>query len=280
MASLKKLSQTLDVSVGFLKNITKNGKKSKDDFITSNTANCCRAIARYTGYSTREHAKKAITRTIKLLYVASDTVANRLYKLSAKYGEEKKKILKEAVKALRSNDFQEYNRLINSNKELGSYKRKCAKSLKKDLIEKLRCSEKSNSATAKRLLMAAKSPNGYKIIVPREKINKEIEKRLKRYGAVASLFWHSAKKLNPKIKPDKLAKDKRKKHKLTNGMSYKAGSNGNTAEAVINHRAEKMNAKFRSKLLKRIAQQEKFWSKQAEKQIVAAGVLKKLIEKL
>ena len=276
MASLKKLSQTLDVSVGFLKSL--NDKKSKNHFIKNNTANCCRAVARYTGYASREHAKKAIKRTIRLLYVASDTVANKIYKLSAKYGEEKKKILKEAVKALRSNNFQEYNRLINSNKELASFKRKCAKSLKKALIEKLRCSDKSNSSTAKMLLMAEKSPNGYKIIVPREKIDKEIEKRLKRYGAVASLFWQSAKKLNPKIKPDKLAKEKRKKHKMTNGMNYKTSATKDTVTAVVEHRAEKMNRKFKSKLLKRIAQQEKFWAKQAEKQIVAAGVLKKLLK--
>ena len=279
MASLKKLSQTLDVSVGFLKNITKN-KKSKDDFLTSNTANCCRAIARYTGYSSKEKAEKAIRSNVKMLYVASDTLANRILKLANKYGEVKKKILKEAALALKSNNFQEYNRLIKSNKELSDYKRKCAKSIKKELIEKLRSAEKSNTATARTILISAKSPNGYKIVVPRDKIEKEIQKRLKRYGAVASLFWQSAKKLNPKIRPDKLPKEKRKKHKMTNGMSYKAGSSNNSASAVINHRAEKMNSKFKTKLLKRIAQQEKFWSKQAEKQIIAAGVLNKLIEKV
>ena len=279
MASLKKLSQTLDVSVGFLKNITKN-KKSKDDFLTSNTANCCRAVARYTGYSSKEKAEKAIRSNVKMLYVASDTLANRILKLANKYGEVKKKILKEAALALKSNNFQEYNRLIKSNKELSDYKRKCAKSIKKELIEKLRSAEKSNTATARTILISAKSPNGYKIVVPRDKIEKEIQKRLKRYGAVASLFWQSAKKLNPKIKPDKLPKEKRKKHKMTNGMSYKAGSSNNSASAVINHRAEKLNSKFKSKLLKRIAQQEKFWSKQAEKQIIAAGVLNKLIEKV
>lgn len=279
MASLKKLSQTLDVSVGFLKNITKN-KKSKDDFLTSNTANCCRAIARYTGYSSKEKAEKAIRSNVKMLYVASDTLANRILKLANKYGEVKKKILKEAALALKSNNFQEYNRIIKSNKELADYKRKCAKSIKKELIEKLRSAEKSNTATARTILISAKSPNGYKIVVPRDKIEKEIQKRLKRYGAVASLFWQSAKKLNPKIRPEKLPKEKRKKHKMTNGMSYKAGSSNNSASAVINHRAEKLNSKFKSKLLKRIAQQEKFWSKQAEKQIIAAGVLNKLIEKV
>lgn len=280
MASLKKLSKTLDVSVGFLKNITKNGKKSKDDYLTTNTANCCRAIAKYTGYSSKEKAEKAIRRNIRMLYVASDTLANRISRLATKYGEVKKKILKDAAQALKANNFQEFNRLIKSNKELGDFRRKCAKNLKKELIERLRCAEKSNTATAKAILISVKSPNGYKIVVPREKIEKEVQKRLKRYGAVASLYWQSAKKLNPKIKPDKLAKEKRKKHKLTNGMTYQTSVSGNAVKAKVVHRAEKLNAKFRARLMKRIIQQEKFWAKQAEKQIVAAGVLNKLLERL
>ena len=113
-----------------------------------------------------------------------------------------------------------------------------------------------------------------------EKIEKEIQKRLKRYGAVASLFWHAAKKLNPKIRPDKLSKEKRKKHKLTNGMSYRTNIGSNSVSASINHQAEKLNKKFKSKLMKRISYQEKFWAKQAEKQIVVAEVLNKLIDKV
>jgi hypothetical protein len=281
MASLKKLAKVLEVSEGFLKNVTKGTKKGKDDYLTLNTANCCRAIARYTGYSTREKAEKAIRSNVKLLYMASDTYANKISRLSTKYGKEKKELLKEAAQAMKANNFQEYNRIISSNKDLKqTYKRKCMKSINKKLIEQLRSSDKTNRATAKGILMAAGSKEGYKIIVPREKIEKEIQKRLKRYGAVASLFWNSAKQLNPKIKPDKLSKEKRKKHKLTNGMSYKTKISNDAVTAIVNHRAETMNKKFRSRLMKRIHQQEKFWAKQAEKQIVAAEVLNKLISRV
>lgn len=284
MASLKKLSQALDVSVGFLKSL-KDTKKSKDEFISSNTANCCRSVAYFTGFMSEKGARKAIYGTISLLYVSNTTYARRLEKVANKHGEEKKKLLLEAAEAIKSNNFQEYNRIITKNKGLLKFKRKCAKTLKKDLIDKLRCSKNPSPSTAKTLLMAAKSPNGFRIIVPAEKLYKEVEARVKRWGATSSLFWHAAKKLNPKIKPSipnigTLPKEKRKKHKMTNGMSYKAGSSNNSASAVINHRAEKLNSKFKAKLLKRIAQQEKFWSKQAEKQIIAAGVLNKLIEKV
>lgn len=280
MASLKKLAEVLKVSEGFLKSI-KGTKRGKDDFIIMNTANCCRAIARYTGYASLKNAERAIRNNVKMLYMASSTYARRLQKLATKYGKEKKKLLLEAAKAVKANNFTEYNRLIKSNKELKEpYKRKFAKSIKKELIEKLRTSDKTTSTVAKSILLQAGSPNGYKIVVPAEKIEKEIQKRLKRYGATASLFWHSAKQLNPKIKPDKLPKEKRKKHALTNGMSYKTAVKTTEVTATVNHQAEKLNKKFRSKLLKRIAQQERYWAAQAEKQIVAAGVLNKLIEKV
>lgn len=277
MASLKKLSQVLQVSEGFLKGLSKGTKKGKDDFLTINTANCCRAVARYTGYSSRQRAEKAIRSNITLLYMASETYANTLNRLAAKYGKENSAIIREAARAMKANNFGEFNRVLGQNKKLKeTFRRKCMKSVNKKLIEQLRSADKTNRATAKSILLAAGSPQGYKIIVPKEKIEKEVQKRLKRYGATASLFWQSAKKLNPKIKPDKLSKEKRKKHKLTNGMSYKTKLTNNSAAAIVNHRAEHMNKKFRSRLLKRIAQQEKFWAKQAEKQIVAAEVLNKI----
>lgn len=285
MASLKKLSEVLKVSQGFLKNITKGTKKGKDDYITMNTANCCRSVAFFTGYQSEEAARRAITSNVKMLYVSSEDFSKRLIKIADNYGKVRKQLLIDAAQAIKGNNFTEYNKIIKSDKKLKeTFTRKCAKSIKKDLIEKLRSSKNSNRSTAKGILMGAGSKNGYKIIVPREKIEKEIQNRLKRYGAVASLFWHAAKQLNPKIKPgDKkhtLSKAKRKKHKLTNGMSYKTSINSNQVSANVNHRAEKVNSKFASKLNKRIKQQENFWAGQAEKQIIAAAVLNKLIDKV
>lgn len=278
MASLKKLAQVLDVSVGFLKNITQNKKKGKDAYMTNNTANCCRAVASFTGYSSRARAEKAIRINVNLLYMPSNVYAMRLRKIANKYGKANKQILLKAAEAIQANNFTEYNRLIRSSDKLkNTYRRKCMKSLNKKLIDQLRNADKTNRSTAKSILLAVGSPNGYKIIVPSDKIEKEVQKRLKRYGATASLFWQAAKKLNPNIKANKLSKEKRKKHKLTNGMTYKTKVSSNTVAALVHHRAETMNKKFRSKLLKTISNEEKFWAKQAEKQIVAAEVLNRLI---
>lgn len=278
MANLKKLVKILNVSQGFLKNITKNKKRSKQDFISSNTANACRAVAQFTGYKTREAAEKAIRTNVNLLYIPNDIYAARLTKTARRYGKVKKQILEQAAQAIRTNNYSQYKKLINSNKDLKkTFSRKCSKSINKKLIDQLRTAPKTNRSAAKNILLSLGSMNGKKIVVPKQKLEKEIQRRVKRYGSIASLFWNAAKTLNPKIKAQKLSKQKRKKHKLTNGMNYKTSISTNTAAANIQHRAEKLNKKFNSKLLKTIQKQQKFWAKQAQKQIIAADVLNRLI---
>ena len=278
--NLKSLAKALKLSEGWLKGLVKSNGRTKDAIVAVNTANACKAVARFTGYKSKEAAEKAIRSNINMLYIPSSTLANRIQRVLPKYGEEKKEILKKAIAALRSNNFTEYNRLIRSNKELiEGYKRKCAKTINKKLVDRLRLAPKSNKQAAKGILLSVNTPNGSKIVVPQEKIEAEVQKRLKRYGSVGSLFWQAAKKLNPKIKPQDLQKEKRKKHKLTNGASYKTSTTNDTVSATVEHTAEG-NEKFQRKLLKRIAQQEKWWAKQAEKQIIAAKYLDKLLDKV
>lgn len=277
---LKSLAKALKLSEGWLKGLVKSNGRTKDAIVAVNTANACKAVARFTGYKSKEAAEKAIRSNINMLYIPSSTLANRIQRVLPKYGEEKKEILKKAIAALRSNNFTEYNRLIRSNKELKEgYKRKCAKTINKKLVDRLRLASKSNKQAAKGILLSVNTPNGSKIVVPQEKIEAEVQKRLKRYGSVGSLFWQAAKKLNPKIKPQDLQKEKRKKHRLTNGASYKTSTTNDTVSATVEHTAEG-NEKFQRKLLKRIAQQENWWAKQAEKQIIAAKYLDKLLDKV
>lgn len=187
--TLKHLSKALGLAEGYLKGIAKGNKRGRQDFLTMNTANACRAVAFFTGYPNKERARKAIRNNVSQLYTSSIKVANSILKVADKYGEEKREILKKAAEALKSDNFQEFNRLIKSNKELSGFQRKCSKSINKKLIETFRNSPKTNGTTAKKLLLAQKSPNGYKIVAPKSKIDKEVERRLKRFGAVASLFW-------------------------------------------------------------------------------------------
>lgn len=276
--SLKRLAKVLELSEGYLKGLQKGKKRHDDDFIRLNTANACRAMAKFTGYKNEESARKAITANIHQLYMPLEVYVARLERILPKYGKVKRPILTKAVMALKSGNFKEYNRLIHSNKELHKFKRKCAKNVKKPLIDKFRSMPKSNRAMARGMRINEKSPNGEKIIVPKGKIDAEVEKRVKRHGSTASLFWQSARQLNPKIKPDGLSKQKRKKHKSTHGASFKTNAGGGAVSATVQHRAE-INGRYKQKLLKRIAQQERFWAGQAEKQILAAKYLGRLIER-
>lgn len=281
MANLKDLSSKLDVCEGFLKGLIKGNKKGKEDFISVNTANACRAVAQFTGYKNVTNAEKAIRATVNKFFVASEKYALRLLKISSGYGEKRKATIEKAAEALMTNNYTQFKKILKRDEKLWQgFGRITSKTIKSDLIEKLRKSGKNDATTAKRILTQAGSPHGYKIVVPQSKIEAEVQKRLKRYGAIASLFWHSAKSINPSIKPKNLSKEKRKKHKLTNGMSYKTATSSKEVTASINHRAEKLNSKFKSKLLTTIAKQEKFWAQRAEKEIIAAGVIDKLLDKL
>lgn len=164
--TIKNLSKALQLSEGFLKGIAKGNKRGQQDFLTMNTANACRSVAFFTGYPNKERAEKAIRNNISQLYTSSVKVANSILKVADKYSKEKREILIKAAEALKADNYTEFNRLIKSNKELGHFKRKCAKNLNKKLLEAFRNSPKTDSGTAKKLLMAQKSPNGYKIVVP------------------------------------------------------------------------------------------------------------------
>ena len=281
--SLKHLSKVLGIAQGYLKGLAKGNKVGKDDIITQVTANCCRAIAHFTGYKSLKHAQSAIRKNMTALYMPNDKMVKHLQSRLNKYGKEKRAIIEQAITALKGNNYGEYNRLMRSNKDLKQlYVRKCAKSVKGAMVDRLRSSEKPNRKTAQTILLSMKSPKGRPIIIPRQKFQKQIEKRSKRYGAVASLFWQSAKRLNPKIKPTvkglgTLSKEKRKKHKMTNGMSFRTAVNVKGAEAVIKHRAE-INGRFKKKLLAKIKQQENFHAKDAQKRLLAAKYLDKLLE--
>lgn len=280
--SLRYLSKQLKLSEQWLKNLNSGGKRKENSIITINTANACRAVAQFTGYKSAKTARKAITSNILLLHYPSEKLSARITKLSNKYGKETKETLLKAAQALKGLNFTEYRRIIKkgskSANSLMAWDRLLKKNCDKKLLDRLRSYTKTSRAAAKQLLKSVGAPNGYKIIVPQSAIDKEVERRMQRYGSIGSLFWTAAKKLNPKIKANKLPAEKRKKRNFPHGASYKIEQAKLSATVTINHFVEKKNSKFRSRLDKTIKQQEKFWAKQCEKQITAATVIKKLLK--
>jgi hypothetical protein len=63
-------------------------------------------------------------------------------------------------------------------------------------------------------------------------------------------------------------------------MKYSTSLTANTVTADVFHMAERVNKKYRNNLKRKIREQEEFYSKMAERQIILAAALNKLIEKL
>lgn len=276
--TLKNLSKALGLAEGYIKGLAKGNKKGKDDFITMNTANACRAVAQFTGYRSEDAAKKAIAKNIHMLYQSPESLVKKLEKMITKVGKAKAKIIQEAITHAKSGNGSAYNKLFNKANGMEYLKRKFAKSVKKKLVDDFRSSEKTSWKTAKALLQREKSPDGNRIIAPSEKIEAAVKSRAKRFGAIGSLFWQAAKQLNPKIKAKNLHPAKRRKIKPSEGAKYTSKIDKTSVMAVVNHKAENINGKFLKKLTKRIKQQEEFWAKKAEKEMLAAKFLDKLLD--
>lgn len=281
--SLKNLSKALGLAEGFIKGLAQGNKRGVNDFITMNNANACRAVAHFVGFESEQHARIAIKKNVDMLYTSAETLAARLQKLLPKYSKVKQAILEEGIRHLKGGNFGAYNKLMREHKSMKQFVRKFTKTVNKKLLDKFRSQPKTDAQTASKILKAAKSPKGYKLITSKAAIDKEIEARAKRYGSIGSLFWRAAKIQNPKIRPrlqngQTLNKAKRKKHKLKDGSSFNAKVSKNMASATIKHKAEGINKKFNSKLIKTIKKQEEFWAKKAEKEMLAAKFLDKLLD--
>lgn len=168
---------------------------------------------------------------------------------------------------------------MRSNKHLKKYCKKTAKKINLKLLDRLRDTNKAKSSDAKGILNSVNK--GKKILTTEKAISEAVDKRAKRYGAVGSLFWRSAKELNPKIRSDgRISKDKMKKHKLTNGMTFKGKYENSTIDVKIRHKAGDNNSKFDSELTKRIDKQVTYWLDRAYKQIATKRYLGKHLDKI
>lgn len=280
---LKNLAKVLGLAEGFIKGLAQGNKRGVNDFITMNNANACRAVAHFVGYKDEHQARIAITKNINMLYTSAETLADRLQKLLPKFNKQKRAILEEAITHLKGGNFGAYNKIMREHKSMKQFVRKFTKTVNKKTLDKFRSQPKMDSQTASRILKSVKSPKGYKLITSKAAIEKEISARAKRYGAIGSMFWRAAKLQNPKIRPKlqsgaTLDKSRRKKHKMKDGASFNVKVSKQIAIATIKHKAEGINRKFNSKLLKTIRKQEEFWAKKAEKEILAAKYLDKLID--
>lgn len=279
--TLKALSKILGLSQGYLKGVAGGKGKSDSELFRSNAANICRAMAGFIGYASEKRLSDAISRNISHIYTASEVLADRIEKILPKYGELKRSILTEAVEALRAGNLAGYNKALRKHKDLHHLTRKTSKTVNAKLIDNFRSKPQQNRHTASQILISV--GGGKKIITTQSAINKEVKKRLKRWGAVGSLFWQSAKQLHEKIRPNKIGRHKTKKHKPSAGASFstKFSHSSGTGEITVDvtHNVND-NARYMKKLNTKLNQQCKFWMKKLKSEMLGKKYLGKYLNQL
>lgn len=143
------------------------------------------------------------------------------------------------------------------------------------LIDKYRESKSQDTRTAKKLR------GDKRILIKNDSaITKSINKRAKRWGVTASLFWEAALKFHPNPSVKGIVSGKKKLREKTKGATVKTShKKSGLMSAKINHHLERKSGKFRTKLKKQIKQQEKFWTKQMSKEILAYMAMDKFLGK-
>lgn len=131
-------------------------------------------------------------------------------------------------------------------------------------------------------LKAAKKIRGNKRFLVKSDavIAKSVNKRAKRWGVTASLFWEAALKFNSNPRVKGVVSGKKKMREKTKGATVKTRHTKNgVMSAKITHHLEKKGGKFKKKLKQKIKQQEKFWANQMNKEILAYMAMDKFLGK-
>lgn len=237
-------------------------------------AKCLGNISKFTGYSSKTHAQKAIEKNIRMLYMSSEQLAKNLRKFASKVKVSIRPQFLQAINLLASGKLKSYNKAM---QKLGfnSLVHPIHTKIDETLIDKYRESPKQDLAAAKKI-------RGDKrfLIKNDAAIVRSINKRAKRWGVTASLFWEAALKFHPNPRIKGIVSGKKKLREKTKGatVNTKHKANG-LMSAKITHHLEKKSGKFRKKLKKTIKQQEKFWSKELQKEILAYMAMDKFLGK-
>lgn len=276
---LKQLAKRLDLSVSVLKGIQKGEKRGAGQLMANNMAKCLGNIAKRTGYKDKASAERAIERDIRLLYVASEDFGARVQRFANNtHNKKNKELLNTAAGLLLSGNVKGFSKLIAKHPQLSFLKRTCTTKVDNALIDTLRQQKKQNRKTAQALLSAI-GAGGEKILIKGSAIKSAVRKRVKRYGTIPSLFWEAAVEFNPKVRVKGVSAAKKKPKQKTRGAASKTFRNSQGYIASIDHHIEGESASYRGKLNKITKQNEQYWAKMAEKEILAYMSLDKYLGK-
>lgn len=275
--NLKDVSAKLGLSVSVLKGMQKGDKKEGSKVIANNMAKCLGNICKRAGYKNKQSAMKAIESNIRLLYMSTEEMANRVARFANKTTQHKRRqTLLKGEALLRAGQCAAFVKLISKDPSLAFFKRKTAVKIDNALLDSFRNQPKQNRATAKAMLNAI-GANGERILIKESSIKSAVNKRLRRYGAVSSLFWEAAIQFNPKVRIKGVDAAKKKVKQKTRGASSRTATSNGTYSAKIMHHLEKDSPTFKNKLNKIVSDGEKYWAKLTEKEIIALLYLDKYL---
>lgn len=271
--TLKELSKKLDMTVKTLKGIGKGEKRSGGDITKSNMAKCLGTISKFTGYSSQEKAAKAIEKDIRLLYTSPEELYQRISRIKIQ-NEKVNKQFRDALLLLKGGKLKSFFNFLQK-MGLRQWIHPTATKIDESLIERFRECNKQNKKNAEKIR------GRFRIMVKSEsQITKSINKRAKRWGVTASLFWEAALKFHPNPKVKGIVAGKKKIRQKKKGSSVQTRhTNKGVMTAKISHQIEKKNSRFRRKLNRQIKTQEKYWSGRIEKEIMAYIAMDRLLGK-
>jgi hypothetical protein len=272
--TLKEVSRKLDISEKTLRGIQRGEKRSGGDISKTNMAKCLGTISKFTGYKSKEHAAKAIEKNIRMLYISGEQLAKNLSNFSKRVKKSLKPIIQLAVTHLKGGKLKSYNKLM---QKIGytSLVHVIHTKVDETLIDRYREERKQDTKAAKKI-------RGKKrfLIKSDSAITRAVNKRARRWGVTASLFWEAALKFNPNPKVKGVISGKKKLREKTKGASVKTAHKVNgLMTAKITHHLEKKGGNFRKKLNSKIKQQEKYWGNQMNKEILAYMAMDRLLGK-
>lgn len=272
--TLKEVSRKLDISEKTLRGIQRGEKRSGGDISKTNMAKCLGTISKFTGYKSKEHAAKAIEKNIRMLYISSTQLAKNLSNYSNRVRKSLKPTIQLAVAHLKGGKLKSFNKLM---QKIGytSLVHVIHTKVDETLVDKYREERKQDTRAAKKI-------RGDKrfLIKNDAAITKAVNRRAKRWGVTASLFWEAALKFNPNPKVKGVISGKKKLREKTKGASVTTTHKANgLMSAKITHHLEKKGGRFKKKLQAKIKQQEKYWSNQLKKEIMAYIAMDKFLGK-
>lgn len=273
-ASLQTLSAALDLDRRFLSGMTKGNGVTRENILRRSMANALARTARAIGYASKERAARPIAHALLLLYVTADVEARHLSRFFARVKNPAlKKLGQRLTDNLSANNVRGYENIRKRKDASGNFKPGATRVSEVMLTELLAGQPTTQRASA--ILTRHGSEKGFRFVCTRAALDKVLKKRLRRVGAVPSLYWQTAAAIHPPVRLPGMPSFKKRTAPGKSAVSRHAVQ-GNKISVTLSHKTDLSPAMFQK--IERVAERQMtFYANRAAAEIVAAKELGKLL---